>query len=152
MLSTRATSRRNHRSSVRACDSLCGTFCSCNFPESQVNLAHLPYVLVRKPQFGVYPFQRKVKLHCIHCVYGHSGVDSKEKLHTFFVLRVMFTLNIYPNMISYQVAAAHITWARKGHNLFFKLLQVLFVNFTFFISFFLNSKTPEEGKRRKGLR
>ena len=35
MVSTRVTSRGNHRSLVRACDSLCGTVCSCNFPESQ---------------------------------------------------------------------------------------------------------------------
>ena len=34
-------------------------------------------------QFGVYPFRCKVYVHCIHCVYGHSGVDSKDKLYTF---------------------------------------------------------------------
>ena len=35
MVSTRATSRGNHHSLVRACDCLCGTFCSRDFPESQ---------------------------------------------------------------------------------------------------------------------
>ena len=23
-------------------------------------------------------------MHCIHCVYGHSDVDSKDKLYTFW--------------------------------------------------------------------
>ena len=44
--------------------------------------AHLPYVLVKNTLFGVYPFRCKVYVHCI-CVYGHSGVDSKDKLYTF---------------------------------------------------------------------
>ena len=39
-----------------------------------------------KAQFGVYPFQCKVYVHCIHCVYGHSGVDSKDKFYTFCTL------------------------------------------------------------------
>ena len=37
-------------------------------------------------QFGVYPFRCKVYVHCIHCVYGHSGVDSKDKLYMFCTL------------------------------------------------------------------
>ena len=55
-----------------------------------------------------------------HCV------DNEAKLYTFctLCLRVLFTFHIYLNMISYQVAADQITWARKGHNL-------LLVNFTF---------------------
>ena len=28
----------------------------------------------------------KVYVHCIHCVYGHSGVDSKDKPYTFCTL------------------------------------------------------------------
>ena len=75
-------------------------------------------------------------MHCIHYVYGHSGVDSKDKLYTFCMLfdskdklytfctlylRVLFTFHIYPYRISYQVAASQITWARKGHTLFFNL-------------------------------
>ena len=48
--------------------------------------AHLPYVLVKNTQFGVYPFRCKVYVHCIHCVYGHSGLDSKYKLYTFCTL------------------------------------------------------------------
>ena len=28
----------------------------------------------------------KVYVHCIHCVYGHRGVDSKDKLYTFYTL------------------------------------------------------------------
>ena len=75
-------------------------------------------------------------MYCIHCVYGHSGVDSKDKLYTFvrcvgsedklytfctLCLRVLFTFHIYLNTISYQVAAGQITWARKRHNLFFNL-------------------------------
>ena len=42
--------------------------------------------LVKNTQFGVYPFRFKVYVHCIHCVYGHSGVDSKDKLYTFCTL------------------------------------------------------------------
>ena len=38
-------------------------------------------------QVGVYPFQCKVYVHCIHCVFGHSGVDRKDKLYT---LRTLF--------------------------------------------------------------
>ena len=70
-------------------------------------------------------------MHCIHSVYGHSGVDSKDKLYTFctLCLRVLFTFHIYLNTISYQVAAGQITWARKGHNLFFRKFYV-------FMSFF----------------
>ena len=62
-----------------------------------VSWAHLPRLLVRKTQFGVYPFQCKVYAHCIHCVYGHNGVDSKDKLYTFctLCLRVLFTVHIY---------------------------------------------------------
>ena len=92
----------------------------------------MTYVLVKKnTQVGVYPFQCKVYVHCIHCVYGHSGVDSKDKLYTFctLCLGVLFTFHIYLNTISYQVAADEITWARKGHNL-------LLVNFTFLSLFF----------------
>ena len=43
MVSTRVTRRGNHRSFVRACDSLCGTFCSCDFPESKRKLG--PFAL-----------------------------------------------------------------------------------------------------------
>ena len=39
-----------------------------------------------KTQFGIYPFRCMVYVHCIHCVYGHSGVDSKDKLFTFCTL------------------------------------------------------------------
>ena len=35
-----------------------------------------------KHSVGVYPFRCKVYVRCIHCVYGHSGVDSKDKLYT----------------------------------------------------------------------
>ena len=77
MGSTRATSRGNHRSKVRACDSLCGTFCSYDF--TQVG----PICLMYWCKFGVYPLWCKVYVHRIHCVYGHSGVDSKDKLYTF---------------------------------------------------------------------
>ena len=92
--------------------------------------SYLPYVLVKKHSVGVYPFRCKVYVHCIHCVYGHSGVDSKDKHYTFctLCLRVLFTFHIYLNTISYQVAAGLITWIRKGHNL-------LFVNFTFYVIF-----------------
>ena len=43
IVSTGATSRGNHRFLVRACDNLCGTFCSCDFPESQRKLG--PFAL-----------------------------------------------------------------------------------------------------------
>ena len=39
--------------------------------------------LIGEKLFGVYPFKCKVYVHCIHCLYGHSGVDSKDKLYTF---------------------------------------------------------------------
>ena len=42
--------------------------------------------MVKNTQFGVYPFRCKVYVHCICCVYGHSGVDSKGKLYTFCTL------------------------------------------------------------------
>ena len=50
-------------------------------------------------------------------------VDGADKLNTFCTLciRVLFTFHIYLNTISYQVAAGKMTWARKGHNLFFNL-------------------------------
>ena len=48
--------------------------------------AHLPYILVKNTQFGVYPFRYKVYVNCIRCVYGHSGVDSKDKLYTYCTL------------------------------------------------------------------
>ena len=104
-----------------------------------VSWALLPYVLVKHTRFGVYPFRCKFYVLCIHSVYGHGGVDSKDKL--FYVLkisfilfltlclRVLFTFHIYSNTTSYQVAAGQITWARKGHDL-------LFVNFTFLCHFF----------------
>ena len=42
-----------------------------------------PYVLRtgENTQFGVYPFRCKVYVHCIHFVYGHSGVDSIRFAH-----------------------------------------------------------------------
>ena len=40
----------------------------------------------KNTQVGVYPFQCKVYVHCIHCVYSHSGVDSKDKLYTLCTL------------------------------------------------------------------
>ena len=43
IVSTRATSRGNLHSLVRACDSLCGMFCSCDFLESQHKLG--PFAL-----------------------------------------------------------------------------------------------------------
>ena len=100
-------------------------------------------VFVDGPVFGVYPFRCKVYVHCIHCVYGHSDVDSEDKLYTFCMLclRVLITFHIYLNTISYQVAAGQLTWARKRHNLFS-------VNFTF-LCHFLKSKTSEEGDSRK---
>ena len=89
---------------------------------------------MRKTQLGVYTFQCKVYVHCIHCVYGHCGVDNKDKSFIHFArcvdskdklytlcLWVLFKFHICLNMISYQVAAGQITWARKGHNLFFNL-------------------------------
>ena len=74
-----------------------------------------------KSQEQNYRFQCKVYMHCVHCIYGHSGIDSKGKLYTFctLYLRVLFTFHIYPNTISYQVASGQITWALKEHNLFF---------------------------------
>ena len=68
------------------------------FRNPSVSWAHLPYILVRNSQFGVYPFRFKVYVHCIHCVYEHSGVDSKDKLYNFctLCLRVMFKFHIYP--------------------------------------------------------
>ena len=42
--------------------------------------------LMENTQFGVYPFRCKVYVHCIHCVYKHNGVDSKDKLYTFCTL------------------------------------------------------------------
>ena len=60
MVSTRATSRGNHRSLVRACDGLCGSFCSCDFPESQRKLGSFALSFVRNTLFGVYPFRCKV--------------------------------------------------------------------------------------------
>ena len=100
------------------------------FRNHSVSWAHLPHVLVRNTQFGVYPFRYKVYVHCMHCVYGYSSVDSKDKLYTFCTLfiRVLFTFHIYPNAISYQVAAGQITLDRKGHNL-------LLVSFTFVFPF-----------------
>ena len=76
----------------------------------------MSYVLVKNTQFGVYPFRCMVYVHCIHCVYGHIGVDSirfahcvdsEDKLYTFctLCLRLLFTFHIYLNTISYQVAA-----------------------------------------------
>ena len=56
---------------------------------------YLPYVLVKNTQFGVYPFRCKVYVHCIHCVYGHSGVDSKDKfyiLHIVLIVKISFIL------------------------------------------------------------
>ena len=53
-------------------------------------VVHFVHVILRKLgpfvkniQFSVYPFRCKVYVHCIHCVYGHSGVVSKDKLYTF---------------------------------------------------------------------
>ena len=94
-------------------------------------------------QFGVYPFRCKGYVHCIHCVYEHSGVGFirfEDKLYTFctLCLRVLFTFHIYLNTISYQVAAGQITWTRKGHNL-------LFVNFTF-LCHFQNRKPLKKAK------
>ena len=40
----------------------------------------------KNTQVGVYPFRCKVYVHCVHCVYGHSGVDSKDKLYTICTL------------------------------------------------------------------
>ena len=37
-------------------------------------------------------------MHCIHCIYGHSGVDRKDKL--FYFLHVLFTCNVYISHIS----------------------------------------------------
>ena len=37
-------------------------------------------------------------MHCIHCVYGHSGADRKDKLFTF--LHVVFTRNVDISHIS----------------------------------------------------
>ena len=34
----------------------------------------------------IYLFWCKVYVHYIHCVYGHSGVDNKDKLYTFYTL------------------------------------------------------------------
>ena len=52
-------------------------------------------------------------------------VESEDKLYAIctLCLRVLFAfhIHVYLNTISYQVAAGQITWARKGHNLFFNL-------------------------------
>ena len=107
------------------------------FRNHSVSWVHLPYVLVRNTQFGVYPF--RVRFMCMYTlrIYWHSGVDSKDKLLTFctLCLHVMFAFHIYPNTTSYQVAAGQIICNRKGHHLFFQLMTLLFVNFTFFTSF-----------------
>ena len=34
--------------------------------------------------YPLYPFWCKVYFHCLHCVYGHSGADRKDKLFYFF--------------------------------------------------------------------
>ena len=59
-LSTRATSRGNHRSFVRVCDSLHGTFCSCDVPELQRKLGPFALSIDEKHTVGVYPFRCKV--------------------------------------------------------------------------------------------
>ena len=40
-------------------------------------------------------------MHCIHCVYGHSGVDSKDKLHTFctVVLKVKISFTLFARCV-----------------------------------------------------
>ena len=48
---------------------------------------------MRNTQFGVCSFRCKVYVHCIHCVYGHSGDDWKDKRFTF--LHVVFTCNVF---------------------------------------------------------
>ena len=79
MESTRATSRGNHRSK------------SVHVIAHVERFVHMilrklgPFAL-RIAQFGVYPFRCKVYVYCIQCVYGHSGVDSKDKLYTFCTL------------------------------------------------------------------
>ena len=95
-------------------------FVHVSFRNHSVSWAHLPYVLVRNTQFGVYPFRFKVYVHCINCDYGNSSADSKDNLYTFFTLclRVMFTFYMFffffffffffSNTISYQVAAGQI--------------------------------------------
>ena len=58
----------------------------------------------------------------------------------------MFTFHIYPNTISYQVAADQMKQgSEKGIICFpFQLMQLLLVNFTFFISFFKVEKKVNE--------
>ena len=60
MVSTKATSTGNLRSLIKACDSLLKTFCSRDFPESQLKLGLMPLVFVRNAQLDVYPFRCKV--------------------------------------------------------------------------------------------
>ena len=82
MGSTRATIRGIHRSKSG---------------HATANVERFVHVILRKMvpfasrigekhQFGVYPFQCKVYVHCIHCAYGDSGVDSKDKLYSFCTL------------------------------------------------------------------
>ena len=79
MGSTRATSRGNHRPKSGHATAYVVRFVHMILRK----LGPLPYVLVYNTQFGVYPFWCKVYVHRIHCVYGHSGVDNKDKLYTF---------------------------------------------------------------------
>ena len=63
-------SRGNQSSLVRACDSLCETFCSCNFPESMRKWG--PFALSIGEKHSVW--RVRFMAHCIlYCVYGHSG-------------------------------------------------------------------------------
>ena len=97
MVSTRATSRGNHRQLMWHATAYVARFVHVIFRNHSASWAHLPYVLVRKTQFGVYPF----RFMCIVYI-AYIGVDSKGKLYTFctLCLRVLFTFHVYPTRSS----------------------------------------------------
>ena len=58
---------------------------SYDFPESRFEISRLKVgpICLRNTQFGVFPFGKRFMAHCIHCLYGHSGVDRKNMLLFF---------------------------------------------------------------------
>ena len=38
-------------------------------------------------------------MHCIHCVYDHSGVDSKDKLYLHIVLIVKISFILFARCV-----------------------------------------------------
>ena len=99
---TKATSKGNYRSLVRACDSVCGMFCLCDSLELQLKLGLFPLSIGET--YSVW----RISCYFLYVVFIVMFIRKLSCFFFFFVLciyRVMYAFHICPNTFNYHVAA-----------------------------------------------